>query len=83
MSENTAPSVETDAHGNTIEVVDGVVTKITNPKGKEYVSRNVSFKASAEEFKAIEDYRWANQLSVSELLQKSVQFFLASENAQG
>jgi len=79
MSENI---VETDAHGNTVELQDGVVTKITTPKGKEYVSRNVSYKATAEEFKAIEDYRWANQLTVSELLQKSVENFLASENAQ-
>lgn len=83
MSEKNAPSVETDAHGNTVEVVNGVTVKITTPKGKVYAPRNVSFKASAEEFKAIEDYRWANQLSVSELLQKSVQFFLASENGQG
>lgn len=80
MSENL---IETDVQGNTVELTDGVITKITTPKGKEYVSRNVSFKASAEEFKAIEDYRWANQLSVSELIQKSVEAFLASENAQG
>ena len=80
MSENI---VEIDAHGNTVETVDGVAVRITTPKGKVYAARNVSFKASAEEFKAIEDYRWANQLTVSELIQKSVENFLASENAQG
>lgn len=81
MSE--APAIETDIDGNEIVRDEkGHVVKITTPKGKVYAPRNVSFKATAEEFKAIEDYRWANQLSTSELLQKAVQFFLASEGAQ-
>lgn len=80
MSEQIAPATMTDADGNAIEYTGDVITKITTPKGKVYAPRNVSFKASAEEFKAIEDYRWANQLSVSELLQQAVQAFLANQD---
>lgn len=81
MSENTtATAPEVDDKGNTIERDgNGQIVKITNPKGKEYVARNLSFRGDAETVKAVENYRWANELSVSEVLEQAVHFFLANE----
>lgn len=81
MSETVNETLpEVDENGNTIERDGhGTIVKITNPKGKEYVARNLSFRGDAETVKAVENYRWANELSVSEVLEQAVKFFLANE----
>lgn len=61
--------VHTDAHGE--------VHKIVNARGKEYVAKNIGAKADASLVKAIEDFRWANQMSVGEVVLAAVKDYIA------
>lgn len=79
---NAEPTTETQADGSVVDRnAKGEIVKIVSPKGKEYTAKNLSAKADAELVKRVENYRWANELTVAELVIKAVEDLLARDAA--
>lgn len=77
---NAETPIETLEDGSTVERdVRGDIVKIVSAKGKEYTAKNLSAKADAELVKRVENYRWANELTVAELVIKAVEELLARD----
>lgn len=77
---NTNPelTVTQDENGNEVHTdAHGEVHKIVNPRGKEYVGKNIGTKADAVLVKDIEDFRWANQMTVGEVVLAAVKEYIA------
>ena len=70
-------TIHTDEHGNEVTVQGNEIVKITNPRGKEYVAKNLGTRADAELVKAVEDFRWANQMTVSEVVLAALKEYIA------
>ena len=74
---------ELDAQGNTVERDDkGNIVRITNPKGKTYEARHLSMRAGAELVKRVEAYRWANQMTVAEVVEEALNKLLDAEGVK-